>query len=179
MLTNVPPDPNKLKLHHGDLSDSTNLVYIIAQVQPTEVYNLGAQSHVKVSFGLAEYTTNRQAVPARRDPDMRIREGHALRAAWPGLRDAPVVLTICYLGGLPRGAQHARVQRHPLQPHKPASEHGTFMTCKISRAAADIHKQNQLSLGRKPENFVLATGEMYPVREYVEKAFKHLGYDIK
>ena len=48
--------PNKLKLHHGDLSDSTNLVYIIASVQPTEVYNLGAQSHVKVSFEMAEYT---------------------------------------------------------------------------------------------------------------------------
>jgi GDPmannose 4,6-dehydratase len=43
-------------LHYGDLSDSTNLVYILAQVQPTEVYNLGAQSHVKVSFEMAEYT---------------------------------------------------------------------------------------------------------------------------
>lgn len=43
-------------MHHGDLSDSTNLVYIIAQVQPTEIYNLGAQSHVKVSFEMAEYT---------------------------------------------------------------------------------------------------------------------------
>ena len=49
-------DPGKFKLHYGDLSDSTNLVYIIAQVQPTEVYNLGAQSHVKVSFEMAEYT---------------------------------------------------------------------------------------------------------------------------
>ncbi|KAF8173674.1 GDP-mannose 4,6-dehydratase [Pholiota molesta] len=48
--------PSKFKLHYGDLSDSTNLVYIIAQVQPTEVYNLGAQSHVKVSFEMAEYT---------------------------------------------------------------------------------------------------------------------------
>ena len=48
--------PNKFKLHYGDLSDSTNLVYIIASVQPTEVYNLGAQSHVKVSFEMAEYT---------------------------------------------------------------------------------------------------------------------------
>jgi GDPmannose 4,6-dehydratase len=48
-------DP-KFILHYGDLSDSTNLVYIIAQVQPTEIYNLGAQSHVKVSFEMAEYT---------------------------------------------------------------------------------------------------------------------------
>ena len=49
-------DHNKFILHYGDLSDSTNLVYIIAQVQPTEIYNLGAQSHVKVSFEMAEYT---------------------------------------------------------------------------------------------------------------------------
>lgn len=50
--------PNKFKLHYGDLSDSTNLVYILAQVQPTEIYNLGAQSHVKVSFEMAEYTAD-------------------------------------------------------------------------------------------------------------------------
>ncbi|QRV84649.1 GDP-mannose 4,6-dehydratase [Ceratobasidium sp. AG-Ba] len=50
--------PNKFHLHYGDLSDSTNLVYVIAQVQPTEVYNLGAQSHVKVSFEMAEYTAD-------------------------------------------------------------------------------------------------------------------------
>ena len=43
-------------LHYGDLTDSTNLVNIIARVQPSEVYNLGAQSHVKVSFDMAEYT---------------------------------------------------------------------------------------------------------------------------
>lgn len=51
--------PTKFINHYGDLSDSTNLVYIIAQVQPTEVYNLGAQSHVKVSFEMAEYTVSR------------------------------------------------------------------------------------------------------------------------
>jgi GDP-mannose 4,6-dehydratase len=48
--------PTKFHLHYGDLSDSTNLVYILASVQPSEVYNLGAQSHVKVSFEMAEYT---------------------------------------------------------------------------------------------------------------------------
>jgi len=45
-------------LHYGDLTDSTCLVKIINQVQPDEIYNLGAQSHVKVSFELAEYTSN-------------------------------------------------------------------------------------------------------------------------
>ncbi|KAJ3069219.1 hypothetical protein HDU98_007716 [Podochytrium sp. JEL0797] len=45
-------------LHYGDLTDSTNLVQIVAKVQPTEIYNLGAQSHVKVSFDMAEYTAD-------------------------------------------------------------------------------------------------------------------------
>ena len=58
-LAHSSAGPNKFKLHYGDLTDSTNLVYVIAQVQPTEVYNLGAQSHVKVSFEMAEYTVSR------------------------------------------------------------------------------------------------------------------------
>lgn len=45
-------------LHYGDLTDTTNLVYIISQVRPTEIYNLAAQSHVKVSFDMAEYTVS-------------------------------------------------------------------------------------------------------------------------
>ena len=60
--------PTKFINHYGDLSDSTNLVYIIAQVQPTEVYNLGAQSHVKVSFEMAEYTVSRPVRHCRRRP---------------------------------------------------------------------------------------------------------------
>jgi GDPmannose 4,6-dehydratase len=47
---------DRIKLHYGDLTDSTNLVRIIQQVQPDEIYNLGAQSHVKVSFEIPEYT---------------------------------------------------------------------------------------------------------------------------
>jgi GDPmannose 4,6-dehydratase len=49
-------------LHYGDLTDSSNLVHIISQIQPTEIYNLGAQSHVKVSFDMAEYTAEVDAV---------------------------------------------------------------------------------------------------------------------
>ena len=47
---------DQIKLHYGDLTDSTNLVRVIQQVQPDEIYNLGAQSHVKVSFEMPEYT---------------------------------------------------------------------------------------------------------------------------
>ena len=49
-------------LHHGDLTDATNLIRIIQEVQPNEIYNLGAQSHVKVSFEVPEYTANSDAV---------------------------------------------------------------------------------------------------------------------
>lgn len=50
-------------LHYGDLTDTTNLVYIISSVQPTEIYNLAAQSHVKVSFDMAEYTVRLHSLP--------------------------------------------------------------------------------------------------------------------
>lgn len=51
-----------MKLHYGDLTDSSSLVRLIAEIEPDEVYNLGAQSHVKVSFELAEYTANVDAL---------------------------------------------------------------------------------------------------------------------
>ena len=58
-----PHDSNKsLILHYGDLSDSTNLIRIIQQVQPDEIYNLGAMSHVKVSFDTPEYTANADGI---------------------------------------------------------------------------------------------------------------------
>ena len=58
-----PHDSNvKLTLHYGDLSDSTNLIRIIQQVQPDEIYNLGAMSHVKVSFDTPEYTANADGI---------------------------------------------------------------------------------------------------------------------
>jgi len=58
-----PHEPNvKLNLHYGDLSDSTNLIRIVQQVQPDEIYNLGAMSHVKVSFDTPEYTANADGI---------------------------------------------------------------------------------------------------------------------
>ncbi|CAF4705593.1 unnamed protein product, partial [Rotaria magnacalcarata] len=51
-----------MKLHYGDLNDSSSLVKLIASIKPTEVYNLGAQSHVKISFELSEYTADVDAV---------------------------------------------------------------------------------------------------------------------
>jgi len=56
----------QFKLHYGDLTDSTNLIRIIQEVQPDEIYNLAAQSHVKVSFETPEYTANADAIGALR-----------------------------------------------------------------------------------------------------------------
>ena len=58
----VTHEMGKMKLHYGDLTDSTNLVKLIYEIQPNEVYNLGAMSHVKISFDLAEYTAEGDAV---------------------------------------------------------------------------------------------------------------------
>jgi GDPmannose 4,6-dehydratase len=58
-----PHEPNvKLKLHYGDLTDSTNIIRIVQEVQPDEIYNLGAMSHVKVSFDEPEYTANADGI---------------------------------------------------------------------------------------------------------------------
>lgn len=66
-LYNDPHEPDvKFKLHYGDLTDSTNLIRIIQEVQPDEIYNLAAQSHVKVSFDTPEYTANADGIGALR-----------------------------------------------------------------------------------------------------------------
>lgn len=66
-LYNDPHEPNvQFKLHYGDLTDSTNLIRIIQEVQPDEIYNLAAQSHVKVSFDTPEYTANADGVGSLR-----------------------------------------------------------------------------------------------------------------
>src|SRR5262249_46994606 len=59
------PHP-RLRLHHGDLTDTSNLIRILQEVQPDEVYNLGAQSHVAVSFEAPEYTADVDAIGALR-----------------------------------------------------------------------------------------------------------------
>ena len=64
-----------VKLHYGDLTDSTNIVRVIQKVQPNEIYNLGAQSHVKVSFEMPEYTADVDGVGTLRilEQDRRVR----------------------------------------------------------------------------------------------------------
>jgi len=221
--------PNKLKLHHGDLSDSTNLVYIIAQVQPTEVYNLGAQSHVKVSFEMAEYTGDVDGLGTLRlldairtcGLDKHVRFYQASTSELYGkVVETPQSETTPFYPRSPYGvaklyaywitvnyreAYGMYACNGILFNHESPRRGRTFVTRKISRAAAEISlgKQSCLYLGNldaqrdwghaadyvegmwrmlqqeTPEDFVLATGETHPVREFVEKAFAILGMNIQ
>ncbi|KAI0826209.1 hypothetical protein BC629DRAFT_1454097 [Irpex lacteus] len=221
--------PNKFKLHYGDLSDSTNLVYIIAQVQPTEVYNLGAQSHVKVSFEMAEYTGDVDGLGTLRLLDAirtcglekHVRFYQASTSELYGkVVETPQSETTPFYPRSPYGvaklysywitvnyreAYGMYACNGILFNHESPRRGRTFVTRKISRAAADISlgKQSCLYLGnidakrdwghardyvegmwrmlQQPhaEDFVLATGETHPVREFVEKAFGILGIEIQ
>ncbi|KAF8556628.1 GDP-mannose 4,6-dehydratase [Imleria badia] len=221
--------PNKFKLHYGDLSDSTNLVYILAQVLPTEIYNLGAQSHVKVSFEMAEYTADVDGVGTLRLLDAvrtvglekHVRFYQASTSELYGkVVETPQSETTPFYPRSPYGvaklyaywitvnyreAYGMYACNGILFNHESPRRGRTFVTRKISRAVADIHlgKQSCLYLGNldaqrdwghakdyvegmwrilqqsAPEDFVLATGETHPVREYVEKAFAVVGTSIK
>ncbi len=88
-----PHEQNRrLILHYGDMTDSSSLVRVIQMVQPGEIYNLAAQSHVAVSFEEPEYTANSDALgdphPGPERPNA-VLPGVELRDVWPGPRNAP------------------------------------------------------------------------------------------
>ncbi|KAF7319551.1 GDP-mannose 4 6-dehydratase [Mycena chlorophos] len=221
--------PGKFKLHYGDLSDSTNLVYIIAQVQPSEIYNLGAQSHVKVSFEMAEYTGDVDGLGTLRLLDAvrtcglenHVRFYQASTSELYGkVVETPQSETTPFYPRSPYGC--AKLYAYwivvnyreaygfyacngILFNHESPRRGRTFVTRKISRAAADIAlgKQACLYLGNldakrdwghardyvegmwlmlqqsQPEDFVLATGETHPVREFVQRSFEAVGIEIE
>ncbi|KAF9997991.1 hypothetical protein BGZ79_008319 [Entomortierella chlamydospora] len=211
----------KMRLHHGDLTDSTCLVHIISKVLPTEIYNLGAQSHVKVSFDMSEYTADVDAVGTLRLLDAirtcglahRVRFYQASTSELYGLvQEVPQSETTPFYPRSPYGvakmyaywitvnyreAYNMYACNGILFNHESPRRGRTFVTRKITCAVASIKlgKQDCLYLGNldakrdwghardyvegmwrmlqqdKPEDFVLATGEMHTVREFVEKAF--------
>ncbi|KZW00355.1 GDP-mannose 4,6-dehydratase [Exidia glandulosa HHB12029] len=221
--------PTKFYTHYGDLTDSTNLVYILAQVKPTEVYNLGAQSHVKVSFEMAEYTGDVDALGTLRLLDAirtcglekHIRFYQASTSELYGkVVESPQSETTPFYPRSPYGA--AKLYAYwitvnyreaygmyacngILFNHESPRRGRTFVTRKITRAVADISlgKQKCLFLGNidakrdwghardyvegmwrmlqqdEAEDFVLATGETHPVREFVEKAFACVNMSIR
>eukprot|EP01105_Mastigella_eilhardi_P006495 TRINITY_DN18052_c0_g1_i1.p1 TRINITY_DN18052_c0_g1~~TRINITY_DN18052_c0_g1_i1.p1 ORF type:complete len:363 (-),score=102.12 TRINITY_DN18052_c0_g1_i1:81-1148(-) len=128
-------DSARIKLHYGDLTDSTNLTSIITQVRPDELYNLGAQSHVKVSFEMPEYTASVDGLGALRLLD-------ALRSA--GLADSCrfyQASTSELFGNAPDKFQSEKTPFHPRSPYAVAKQFAFYSVVNY-REAYGMHASN-------------------------------------
>jgi len=214
----------KLTLHYGDLSDGTGLRRVLDKVQPHEVYNLGAQSHVKVSFEVPEYTADVTAVgtlrllEAIRDhithAKTEIRVYQAGSSEMFGAAPAPQNETTPFYPRSPyavskvaghwygvnyREAYGMFVANGILFNHESPRRGETFVTRKITRAVSRIKMglQTKLYLGNldarrdwgfagdyveamwrmlqhdQADDFVVATGVSYTIRDFLELAFRH------
>ena len=219
----------QLHLHYGDLTDSTNLVRVIQQVQPDEIYNLGAQSHVKVSFEIPEYTGQVDALGTLRvleavrllGMEKKTRIYQASTSELFGLvQEIPQKETTPFYPRSPYGC--AKIYGYWITKnyreaysmyactgilfnHESPRRGETFVTRKITRGLKAISegKQNILYLGNlnakrdwghakdfvramwmmlqqeTPEDYVIATGEQYSVRQFVEAAAPYFGFNIE
>ena len=219
----------KFVLHYGDMIDATNLIRIIQEVQPDEIYNLAAQSHVAVSFETPEYTANADAIgPLRMLEAIRIlglvdktRFYQASTSELYGLvQETPQKETTPFYPRSPYAA--AKLYAYwitvnyreaygiygcngILFNHESPNRGETFVTRKITRALTRIKTglQKCLYLGNmdakrdwghakdyveaqwlvlqqdQPDDYVIATGEQYSVREFVERAAAVLDMHIK
>ena len=220
---------DKINLHYGDLTDSTNLVRVIQQVQPDEIYNLGAQSHVKVSFEIPEYTGQVDALGTLRvleavrllGMEKKTRIYQASTSELFGLvQEIPQKETTPFYPRSPYGcakiygywitknyreAYNMYACTGILFNHESPRRGETFVTRKITRGLKAISegKQNVLYLGNlnakrdwghakdfvramwmmlqqeTPEDYVIATGEQYSVRQFIEEAAPYFGFDIE
>jgi GDPmannose 4,6-dehydratase len=216
-------------LHYGDLSDSLSLVRLIQQIQPDEIYNLGAQSHVAVSFETPEYTADTVGLGA-----LRILE--AIRIAGLEKKTRYYQASTSELYGLVQETpQKETTPFYPRSPYAAAKLYAywitvnyreaygmyacngilfnhespvrgeTFVTRKITRALARIHVgiQDTVYLGNldakrdwghakdyvemqwlmlqqdKPDDFCIATGVQYSVRDFINFAWEHVGKTIR
>ena len=218
-----------IKLHYGDLTDSTNLVRVIQQVQPDEIYNLGAQSHVKVSFEMPEYTGMVDGLGT-----LRILEAVRLLGMEKKTRIYQASTSEMF-GKVQEIPQSETTPFYPRSPYGVAKLYGywivknyresyglhassgilfnhesprrgeTFVTRKITRGLSSIStgQQDILYLGNlnakrdwghardfveamwlmlqqdEPDDYVIATGEQYSVREFVEAAAPYFGMKIE
>lgn len=210
-------------LHYGDLSDASNLNQLLKKIQPDEIYNLGAQSHVKVSFEIPEYTANATALGTLRLLDA-IRENKLKTKFYQAgssemfgdVAESPQTEKTPFNPASPYGA--AKVFAHHLCKiyregygmficngilfnHESPRRGKTFVTRKITTGIAAIMagKIKKIYLGnldakrdwgfapeyvevmwkmlqqRKPDDYVIATGETHSIREFLEEAFGLLG----
>jgi len=221
-------DNRQFTLHYGDLTDSTSLVRIIQQVQPDEIYNLAAMSHVAVSFETPEYTANADGIGTLRileairilGLEKKTRFYQASTSELYGLvQEIPQKETTPFYPRSPyavakmyaywitvnyREAYGMYACNGILFNHESPLRGETFVTRKITRAIARISLglQDCLYLGNmsalrdwghardyvemqwlmlqqdKPEDFVIATGVQYSVRQFVERAAAELGVTL-
>jgi len=232
-IEDIYQDPHvenaRLHLHYGDLTDSTNLIRIVQETRPTEIYNLAAQSHVQVSFETPEYTANSDAIGTLRlleairilGMEKTCRFYQASTSELYGLvQEVPQRETTPFYPRSPyaaaklyaywivvnyREAYGMHASNGILFNHESPLRGETFVTRKITRAAAAISlgRQDRLYLGNldakrdwghaaeyvrgmwmmmqqdEPDDYVLATGETTPVRDFVEWAFEDVGIALE
>lgn len=220
---------DKINLHYGDLTDSLNLVSLISKISPNEIYNLGAQSHVKVSFELPEYTGNVDGLGTLRileavrllgmEKECKIYQ--ASTSEMFGLvQEIPQKETTPFYPRSPYGC--AKVYAYwttknyresyglyactgILFNHESPRRGETFVTRKIVQGLSRISVglQDMLYLGNlnakrdwghakdfveamwlmlqqeQPDDYVIATGEQYSVREFVNEASPYFGLNIE
>ena len=232
-IEDIYQDPHvensRFHLHYGDLTDSTNLIRIVQETKPTEIYNLAAQSHVQVSFETPEYTANSDAIGTLRlleamrilDMEKTCRFYQASTSELYGLvQEVPQRETTPFYPRSPyaaaklyaywivvnyREAYGMHASNGILFNHESPLRGETFVTRKITRAAAAISlgQQDKLYLGNldakrdwghaaeyvrgmwlmlqqdQPDDYVLATGETTPVRDFVQWAFEDVGVTLE
>ena len=218
-----------LRLHYGDLTDALSIINLIKDIEPDEIYNLGAQSHVKVSFEIPEYTAQVDGLGT-----LRILE--AVRFLGMELKTRIYQASTSELYGLVQATpQTETTPFHPRSPYGVAKLYGywivknyresyglhassgilfnhesprrgeTFVTRKITRGLSRISvgEQRQLYLGNlnakrdwghakdfveamwlmlqqdKPDDYVIATGKQYSVKDFVDKAAPFFGFNIE
>lgn len=230
-LEKIYEDPHiggrHLILHYGDLSDSNSINSIINKSKPHEIYNLGAQSHVRVSFDIPEYTADIDALGTLRLLDVIKEQNYPIKLYQAGssemfgkVLEMPQKETTPFNPQSPYGC--AKVFSHMicanyrdsynmfvcngiLFNHESPRRGKTFVTKKIVEGLVDIKlgKKDTIFLGNleaerdwgyakeyvnamwlmlqqeTPDDYVIATGEMHSVREFVEYASELIGYKIK
>lgn len=217
------------RMHYADMTDTSNLVRLIQQIEPDEIYNLAAQSHVQVSFECPEYTAESDAVGVLRlleairilGMEKKVRFYQASTSELFGLvQETPQKETTPFYPRSPyacaklyaywivvnyREAYHIHASNGILFNHESPRRGETFVTRKITMAAANISMGNQdcLYLGNlnskrdwgyagdyveamwrilqqdTPDDFVIATGVTTTVRDFVSMSFREVGIDIE
>ena len=218
-----------IHLHYGDLTDATNIISVIKKIEPDEIYNLGAQSHVKVSFELPEYTGQVDGLGTLRvleavrllGMEQKTRIYQASTSELYGLvQETPQTETTPFYPRSPYGiaklygfwiiknyreAYNMHCSSGILFNHESPRRGETFVTRKITRGLSRISLglQSCLYLGNldakrdwghakdfveamylmlqqeKPDDYVIATGEQYSVREFIEEAAPAFGMKIE